>query len=165
MVAVVQFWILISFIVDISTILIWSLDFDFFLLVAVVQSNCYGEGHKKILELSNVYFCHFPPQIQIVWKMKRKKTQCFFALFIFVIFRPVIEKQIVFESHDGVSLFLSALGLVHLSHAVKIGPFPIYQWSVPNQCWLLSMRKKKIHSLSPPQRVCCVCVWINSLFV
>ena len=43
-----------------------SLDFDFFLSAAVVQSNCYGEGHKKILELSTVYFCHFPPQIQMV---------------------------------------------------------------------------------------------------
>ena len=55
-----------------STFLL-SLDFDFFLSAAVVQSNCYGEGHKKILELSTVYFCHFPPQIQMV---KDINTKC-----------------------------------------------------------------------------------------
>ena len=108
---------------------------------------------------TSVIFHH---KYKLFKKMKRKKeTKCFFCFIHLCHISPyttVIEKQIVFESHDGVSLFLSALGLVHLSHAVKIGPFPIYQWSVPNQCWLLSMIKKKIHSLSPPQRVCCVCV-------
>ena len=79
----------------------------------------------------------------------------FFASFISVILRPAPPwlKSKLFLSHM-MERSGSCPSITHRQNR----SFSNLSMILPNQCWLLSMRKKKIHSLSPPQRVCCVCV-------